>query len=116
MNDTANVKHFAAITHKKSSGFHTIIQDHLKLHKSIPYKLEFYADNTIYIVATPTVRIVLIRTMSPESRETSVCAKKAKGHSRQAGKNNHVHCYTLMNCDEQTIRGLDRATNAFNNS
>ena len=91
MNDTANVKHFAAVTHKKSSGFHTIIQDHLKLHKSIHYKLEFYADNTIYIVATPTVRIVLIRTMSPESRETSVCAKKAKQHSRQIIMSTAIH-------------------------
>ena len=38
MAHTAHVKHFAAINHKKSSGFHTIIWDHLKLHKSIPYR------------------------------------------------------------------------------
>ena len=66
---TAHVKHFAAVNHTKSSGFHTIIWDHLKLHKSIPYRPQFYPDNTMYIVATPTVRIVLIRTVSPESTE-----------------------------------------------
>lgn len=69
MNGTAHVKHFAAINHKKSSGFHTIIWDHLKLHKSIPYRPQFYPDNTMYIVAATTVWIVLIRTVSPESRE-----------------------------------------------
>lgn len=41
----------------------------LQLIKSIPYRPQFYPDNTMYIVATPTVRIVLIRTVSPESTE-----------------------------------------------
>ena len=76
MNGTAHVKHFAAINHKKSSGFHTIIWDHLKLHKSIPYSPQFHPHNTMYIVATPTVRIVLIRTVPPESREIIVSGKK----------------------------------------
>ena len=94
---TAHVKHFAAINHKKSSGFHTIISDHLKLHKSIPYRPQFYPDNTMYIVATPTVRIVLIRTVSPESTEILYVQKNAKGHfkaglnARTWSKNNHVH-------------------------